>query len=87
MRPFLNDGSRKTPDHGLYMEQIARFYPEAKFVGIVRNPFFAIYSRTKYFPPKTRDLLKFLATQWVGHLNAFEKFCGERPRENFPDQI
>lgn len=73
----------KTPDHGLYMEQIARYYPEAKFVGIVRNPFFAINSRTKYFPPKTRNLLKFLAIQWAGHLNAFEKFVASNPDKAF----
>ena len=73
----------KTPDHGLYMEQIAKFYPEAKFVGIIRNPFFAIYSRTRYFPPKTRDLLEVLAKQWVSHVKAFEEFTERSPKKTY----
>ena len=73
----------KTPDHGLCMEHILRFYPQAKFVGIVRNPFHAIHSRTKHFPPKAKDLLGLLANHWVNHLVAFEKFQSRHPGSAF----
>jgi hypothetical protein len=69
----------KTPDHGLCMENILHYYPKAMFVGILRNPLKAIYSRTKHFPPKAKDALSYLAKQWVDHVLAFEIFQNRYP--------
>ncbi len=73
----------KTPKHCLYMDFIRHVYPDAKFVGIIRNPFFAIYSRTKHFPPKTKDILKTLALEWVQYSDIFEQFKDKYPGNAF----
>lgn len=70
----------KTPDHGLYMQHILRFYPDARFVGIIRNPFSAIHSRTKFFTSQADNLLSLLSTQWLKHVKAFEGFQAEHPQ-------
>lgn len=80
---FSHRWMEKTPDHGLCMVQIAKFYPEAKFVCIVRNPLFAIYSRTRYFPPQHQDLLTFLARQWDRHIRFYEEFTAQNPSKTF----
>ena len=73
----------KTPDHGLCLEHIYRFYPEAKFIGIVRNPLFSIKSRTRYFAPRTKNVLQELSSQWVQHLERFEQFQETNPYSAF----
>lgn len=72
----------KTPDHAFFLEDIGSFYPNAKFVGIVRHPFPAIFSRTRYFPPKTQDLLGFLSRQWVVYAQSLEEF-----KKAYPEKI
>ena len=69
----------KTPDHGLYLEQILHFYPKAKFICIVRNPLHAIHSRTKYFTPNVSDPLALLSRHWINHIRAFETFDSHHP--------
>ncbi|PNU18897.1 hypothetical protein C2E25_15140 [Geothermobacter hydrogeniphilus] len=69
----------KTPDHGLWAKKIYSLYPESKFVYIIRNPFHAIYSRTKYFVPDTDDLIGVLADQWRYNIEKYEEFSSEYP--------
>ena len=73
----------KTPDHAFFMARIAKLYPEAKFIGIIRHPLFAIHSRTKHFPPDAPDQLRFLARQWVRHVDALDDFKGSFPSKIF----
>jgi Sulfotransferase family len=72
----------KTPDHAFFMARIGKLYPEAKFIGIIRHPLFAIHSRTKHFPPDAPDKLRFLAHQWVRHVDALDDF-----KKSFPTKI
>lgn len=73
-------GSRwieKTPGHVTAMAQIHLFYPAAKFVGIVRNPLHAVYSRHKYFPEPGNKPIETAARLWVEQLQALERFKEE----------
>ena len=73
----------KTPDHAFSMEVMQKYYPKAKFVGIVRHPFPAIFSRTRNFRPKVQDPIKYLARQWALYVQSLEEFKQEHPEKIF----
>jgi len=71
----------KTPDHAFSLAVIEQYYPRAKFVGIVRHPLPAIFSRTKNFPPNVQDPIQYFSRQWVLYVQSLEGFKQEHPNK------
>ena len=74
----------KTPDHAEHLDVMNRFYPESKFIFIVRNPEKAILSRRKHFTwndesnwPIERHL-----DRWIQTINSVDEF-----NDSFPGQV
>jgi hypothetical protein len=72
----------KTPDHVLYLDVILRWYPNAKFIYLVRNPEQAIISRRKNFINETNWKIEQHINAWKKSVEAFEKF-----QKNYPSKI
>jgi hypothetical protein len=72
----------KTPFHYSLIDKIEGFYPQAKFVNIVRNPLFTIPSRKKNIPADQNKSIKAMSHGWNAMVNSFNNF-----KQNNPDKI
>lgn len=71
----------KTPDHALFIEEIAALYPKAKFIYIVRHPEKAIISRKEHFKwnnENTWPIEKHI-NRWLDSIKAAEFYRHENP--------
>lgn len=67
----------KTPEHTLYLEQIRRIFPEARFIHLVRDGRDVAESLGRvFFGPPTIDQK---AVLWKRYVNAFEDFYACHP--------
>jgi len=64
----------KTPDHVLNLNIITRFYPNAKFIYMMRNPEQAIISRKENFINESGWKVEQHINAWLKSVEAFEKF-------------
>jgi hypothetical protein len=64
----------KTPSHFAAIEEIAEFYPAARFIGIIRHPVAVISSRKKNIIQDKNLAIKALASQWNRMIFLSEKF-------------
>ena len=64
----------KTPFHFAAMEEIAEFYPMARFIGIIRHPVAVTTSRKKNIIQDKKLTIKALASQWNRMIFLCEKF-------------
>ena len=71
----------KTPDHIEHLEVIDRYYPEAKYIFIVRHPEKAILSRRKHFTwnDEINWPIEKHATKWLATIEYAEMFKREHP--------
>ncbi|MCF7822761.1 MAG: sulfotransferase [Candidatus Marinimicrobia bacterium] len=69
----------KTPGHIKHLETIQSFYPEAKFIEIIRNPLNAIYSFREKLPDSKLHTLPALAHQWKNSRELFKKYSAANP--------
>ncbi|WP_176956088.1 sulfotransferase family protein [Catalinimonas alkaloidigena] len=68
----------KTPDHARFIQQIARYYPHACFLGITRHPLEAIDSFYEKLVAHRRPYLD-LARQWLETVQSMEDFASQCP--------
>ena len=73
----------KTPDHAEHLEVINRFYPNAKFIFVVRDPERAILSRRKHFTwndeanwPIDRHI-----DRWTETIDSVDRFMDSHPNQ------
>ena len=71
----------KTPSNGLCIQRIAELYPDGLFVGIVRDPFNAIYSILANFPPDGAKKSERTASFWAQHQQSLLNFRKENPQK------
>jgi len=69
----------KTPFHYSLIDKIEKFYPQAQFVNIMRNPLFAIPSRKKNIPSDKNKSIKTMSHGWNAMINSFNTFKQENP--------
>ncbi|MDH5681958.1 MAG: sulfotransferase, partial [Spirochaetota bacterium] len=72
----------KTPNHAYNMNIMLSYYPEAKFVNIIRNPIYAIHSRKKKFAQNKETPVEDLAKMWLRSVQ-----CGEDLALKYPEKI
>jgi len=70
----------KTPYHFAYLEIIAQWYPESKFIAIVRNPIHSISSFYKNLV-EYRKPYKQLAKEWIRSIKAIENFTNKNGKK------
>ncbi len=70
----------KTPYHGFQLPLIQTYYPDAKFVAVVRDPINAIYSTKKNL--KQNETYAFLSSKLVAIIKAIEAF-----KQAYPEKI
>lgn len=65
----------KTPEHGLYLDVIFRFYPGAKVIHVLRHPEKAILSRRRHFTFNNEAawLIEKHVQKWLECVRAIEK--------------
>lgn len=75
----------KTPDHAEHMEDMLRYYPNAKFVFVARDPRKAIPSRRKYFTwnNETSWPIEKHVNAWLKTMRAYETFEHAHPESVF----
>ena len=71
----------KTPSNALCLERISSLYPDALFVGIVRDPFNAVHSILKHFPPGGANECRQIAEFWALHQKKMLKFSEDNPNK------
>ena len=64
----------KTPNHIYMIDLIKKFYPNAKFLFLIRHPFDAIHSRKMKLPHDKTRSVELLAQYWINSLIAYENF-------------
>jgi len=64
----------KTPGHIFYINLIQEYYPNAKFIEIVRNPLNAIYSWKTKFPDGNKYTSTTLAHRWKRAYEIYKRF-------------
>ncbi len=69
----------KTPDHVRFLDRILPLYPDARFVHILRNPIYAIYSN-KRTPLSQKRSLAWLAEYWTICIAADETVRAKYPK-------
>lgn len=69
----------KTPNHAFFLGLIFSFYPEARFINIIRHPVPAVYSRKTSFPYSKDKTLDWLAQRWKLNVEKTEAFARENP--------
>lgn len=69
----------KTPDNGLYLDVIFRFYPNAKVINIVRDPEKAILSRRKYFDGEAAWPVRRHVQKWLDAVYEAENYMEKKP--------
>ena len=71
----------KTPDHALFIDDIYAFYPDAKFVFVLRNPEKAIISRKRHFKWSKEDEwpIEKHIDRWLDSIHAIETFNEKHP--------
>ncbi len=72
----------KTPFHYNFIDKIETFYPQARFVNIIRNPVHTIHSRKTNIPTDKNKSIKKMSHQW----NAMVDSCNNYKQKN-PDKI
>lgn len=70
----------KTPDHVLKLDVIHNFYPNAKYIFVLRDPEQAILSRRKNFINESSLRIEVHAKRWMDSLNAIEQFESLHPK-------
>ena len=71
----------KTPDNTLHLEVIQKYYPDARFIYIMRNPEQAIISRRENFKNEKNASVERLAKAWVKSITAMETFQKNHPHK------
>lgn len=71
----------KTPDNGLFLEIIFRFYPNAKVINIIRNPEKAILSRRKYFDGESSWPVEIHIEKWKNSIKEADSFSVKYPKK------
>ena len=73
----------KTPDHAEHLEVIHRFYPDAKFIFVVRDPQRAILSRRKHFIWNNESSwpIDRHADRWLTTINSVDQFFDNNPEK------
>lgn len=69
----------KTPDHVFKIDIINRFYPNAKFIFVLRSPEQAILSRRINFSNESKLSIHVHAQRWINSVEAIEAFQLEHP--------
>ena len=71
----------KTPDHALFIDDIYAFYPDAKFVFVLRNPEKAIISRKMHFKWSKEEEwpIEKHIDRWLDSIYAVETFKEKHP--------
>lgn len=72
----------KTPDHVLRLDIINNFYPNAKYVFVLRDPEQAILSRRKNFINEANLGIEVHAKRWMDSIHAIETF-----KTQYPDRV
>jgi len=67
----------KTPAHVFHIDVISEYYPEAKFIEIIRNPLNAIYSWKKNWGDDYTASV--LALRWKRSIDTFKTFKDDNP--------
>lgn len=75
----------KTPDHVEHLDVISKFYPNAKFINIIRNPEKAILSRRKHFTWNKESLwpIDKHIDRWLTSVDKFERFMEINPESTY----
>ncbi len=71
----------KTPDHVLKINVIKNFYPDAKYIFVLRSPEQAILSRRKNFRNEAGLDIRVHAKRWMESVGAIEAFKKEYPKK------
>jgi Sulfotransferase family len=71
----------KTPSNALCLERISSLYPDALFVGIVRDPFNAVHSILRHFPPGGANKCGQTAEFWAINQKKLLKFSEDNPNK------
>ena len=71
----------KTPAHALYIDQISQYYPNAKFIFIMRNPLnsFASWRTVSQKWGDERVPVERYCEMWISHLESAEVFQKKHP--------
>lgn len=71
----------KTPDHALFIDDIYAFYPDAKFIFVLRNPEKAIISRKRHFKWSKEEEwpIEKHIDRWLDSICAIETFNEKHP--------
>lgn len=68
----------KTPDHARFIDEIVKYFPDARFLAIIRNPLATLYSVNKNLNSKNTPFL-LLARLWKKNIRCIEQFKKRRP--------
>jgi len=71
----------KTPAHVFHLDTIKGYYPDAKFIEIIRNPLNAIYSWKKNWDDNHKAST--LALRWRSSIATFSKFRSDNPGKGY----
>lgn len=72
----------KTPDHALFLVQIAKLYPAARVINVLRDPQKAITSRREHFAAERLWPMRRHIDMWLKSLEGYERFAAEHPQHS-----
>jgi hypothetical protein len=69
----------KTPFHYNFIDMIETFYPQARFINIIRNPVHTIHSRKTKIPTDKNKSVKKMSHQWNAMVDSYNNFKQKNP--------
>jgi hypothetical protein len=73
----------KTPGHVFHLDSIAGTYPDARFLGILRDPVPSVISRKTKIPEDSDKSVRELARAWARARHAMKRFSTQNPGRLF----